>query len=124
MKKRIYANTDAVFITNDFEKEGFVSENNVDISVVYREAFSQKYLEFERLKPFLVEVTPTRKNEKPFLILLFGKHENQVIKFCANHYHCRAAKIIDLLNIWLVPYPKEMEKIVEFNKQFDLITEE
>lgn len=123
--KRIIAYTDAVFIKNDFEKEGLAHNEHVDISVVYREGFSQKILEFEDLKPFLVKITPTSStSEKPFLVLLFGKHENQVVKFCANHYHCRSVKIVNLLNIWLVPYPNDMERIREYNKQFEVKDDE
>lgn len=118
MPYRIFNQSDAVFLKNSFEKEGFAHAEHIDLSVVFREKYSHEFLKIERLKPFLVEITPTGDNEKPFLSLVFAIHQAQVTRFCTKNYSCRAVKILDLNNIWMLPYPIDMEKIEENNKQF------
>lgn len=120
MKKKISAYSDGIFIKNDFDEEGLAKSEHVDISVIFKERFDKEYLKFDRLKPFIVEITGSGSNSTPFLALLFGKHESQVIKFCADKYQARSVRIIDLYNIWLVPYKDDMMRVEEFNKQFHI----
>ena len=118
MPYRIFNQKDAVFLANSFEKNGLASSDHVDISVVFRERYSQEFLSLTDLKPFLVKITPAGGNQNSFLSLIFGKHDAQVIRFCSKNYHCKAIEIIDLKNIWAVPYDDDMMKIEINNKQF------
>lgn len=113
--KKILASSGGVYIGNEFEKDGLACQEHVDLSVVFRDSYVKEVLSFNNLKPFLVEIIPNQENQKPFLILLFGGDNWQIIKFCAEHYPCKSIKIIDTLNIWLVPY--SMRKIEEYNKK-------
>ena len=115
--KRINARKNAILVSSDFAREGFAHEEHADLSVNYKERYSQKVLEIEGLRPYLFKVTPDRDNEKSFLVQVFATHMSSALSFCANNYQLKSIEHQPIINGWVLINECQYEKIEELNKR-------
>lgn len=117
--KRILAQKNAMLVSSDFQKEESSSSDHADLSVVYREAYSQKVLEIEGLRPYLFRVTPDRDNQKPFLVQIFATHISAALRFCANNYPLKSIEHQPIINGWVLLSECDSARIEKLNKRLD-----
>jgi len=117
MSKKIGNRKDSVFILKEFDEDGFIRQDHADISLNFKERYSQEVLRIENLKPYLMRIIPTMSNQKPFLVLLFAHHQAEATRFCANNYSAKSVETVDLLNMWVLLTERDSEMIDEFNEE-------
>jgi hypothetical protein len=101
-KRKIpYIQDGAIFLTCDFDKEGYIASENCNLDVNFSNHYSNNYLEIKKLKPYIAKLS---EENSSFLVLIFADCASSVIKFLANHYHVRVGiEILDIKNHWVLP---------------------
>lgn len=74
-------------ISPAFNQEGYTKNVGINISVNVFSAFGHyRLFEVENLRPYIVKITTLRKEDKDFPILVFAKHQSDVVRFVADKF--------------------------------------